>query len=217
MTTLERRTFLEPVGLEVRADGGKLIAHGLGIVYGKRSRDLGGFVEEVQFGAATKTLAEADIRALVNHDVNLLLGRSGSGTLRLEERAEGVPYWIDLPDTTLGRDTAKLLERGDYPGSSFCFRSIEDDWGETEDGRPLRTLIQFAIRDIGPVAFPAYDDTTTGLQSLAAKRSMDFEEVRTLAAEGNLIEAVRFTPTPNTTEDEGRAIAPSTPVRRRYY
>lgn len=216
--TYELRTTLEAPGLEVRAESNRLVATGLGIVYGKRSRDLGGFVEEVRFGAATKTIQEADIRALVNHDPALLLGRSGAGTLVLEDRATvGLHYTVHLPDTTLGRDTAKLLERGDYPGSSFGFRTIEDEWGETEDGRPLRTLLQVAIRDIGPVTFPAYDDSTTGLQSLAAKRSMDFEEVRSLAAEGNLIEAIRFSPETNQTKEEGRPVAPAPSVRRRYY
>ena len=216
MSTLERRTTLEPVGLEVRAEGSKLVAVGLGIVHAKRSRDLGGFVEEVRAGAATKTLAEADIRALVNHDVNLLLGRTGAGTLRLEERVDGVHYEIDLPDTTLGRDTAKLLERQDYPGSSFGFRALLDEWGETEDGRPLRTLTEVAVRDMGPVSFPAYDDSTTGLTSLASQRSMDFEEVRALAAEGNLIEAIRFVPP--TQGDESRDLPLSKPAfRRRYY
>lgn len=213
---LELRTTPEPVSLEIRAEGAQKVALGLGITYGKRSRDLGGFVEEVRLGAAKKTIAEADIRALVNHDTNLLLGRTGAGTLRLEEREEGVVYEIDLPDTTLGRDTAALLARGDYPGSSFGFRAIEDEWGETEDGRPLRILTQVAVRDIGPVAFPAYDDSTTGLRSLAEKRSMDFAEVCALAAEGNLIEAVRNLPA----ELDPEAPLPSTPeiirVRRAF-
>lgn len=203
----ELRTTTEAPGLEVRAEGGGLVARGLGIVFGKRSRDLGGFVEEVREGATKKTVQEADIRALVNHDPSQLLGRTGAGTLRLEERAEGVEYFIDLPDTTLGRDTAKLLERGDYPGSSFGFRMLGEEWTETEDGRPLRIVTELAMRDIGPVSFPAYDDTTTSLASLAAKRSMDFDEVRALAAEGNLIEAIRFVPP--TVEDEGRCEAPS--------
>ncbi len=213
---IEVRNTLEPVGLEVRAEGKLLVATGLGIVYGKRSRDLGGFVEEVRAGAATKTIKESDIRALVEHDVNRLLGRTGAGTLRLEERVEGVFYEIDLPDTTEGRDVAVLLERKDYPGSSYGFRRIGDEWGETEDGRPLRTLTEVAVRDIGPVAFPAYDDSEVGLRSLAETRSMDFDEVRALAAEGNLIEAIRHVPPAQDPE----APTPVTPkvyyVRRRY-
>jgi len=203
---------------EERADGsGALVAEGYGVVYGKRSRDLGGFVEEVRYGSAAKTVQEADVRALVNHDPSMLLGRTGAGTLRLEDREAGLFYSIDLPDTTLGRDTAKLLERGDYPGSSFGFRALGDEWTETEDGRPLRILTEFALRDVGPVAFPAYDDSTTGLASLAAKRSMDLAEVRALADEGNLIEAVRHV-VPTEDEDEGRCEAPSTLwVPKRYF
>lgn len=162
---LERRTVTQPI--EFREEGDKLVATGLGIVYEKRSQNLGGFQEVVRPGAAKKTILEADVRGLLNHDPNLLLGRKGAGTLRLEETPEGVRYEIDLPNTTAGRDAAELLRRGDLIGSSMGFRAIGDEWGETEDGFPLRTLTEIALRDIGPVTFPAYTDTDATLGSLA--------------------------------------------------
>ena len=186
---LERRTLTQPV--EFREEGERLVATGLGVVYNKRSENLGGFVEVVRPNSAKKTIQESDVRALLNHDPNLLLGRKGAGTLRLEETDEGIRYEIDLPNTTAGRDAAELLRRGDLIGSSMGFRAIGDEWGETEDGFPLRTLTEIALRDIGPVTFPAYTDSDATLQTLAAQRSLDLVEVRAAADEGRLIEIIR--------------------------
>src|SRR5688572_16918348 len=62
-----------------------------------------------------------DARALFNHDPNMLLGRAGAGTLRLSTDARGLRYEIDIPDTTVGRDVATSIARGDLAGSSFAF------------------------------------------------------------------------------------------------
>lgn len=200
--TIERRTFTEPV--EFRAEGDKLIAAGYAYVFGKRSQNLGGFVEKVAPGAGKKSLQEQDVRALFNHDANFLLGRLSRGTLRMEEDDTGGAYEIDLPDTTAGRDVAKLLERGDIPGSSFGFRVIQDEWGETEQGFPERTLMQFSLRDVGPVTFPAYTDSTAALRSLAEKRSLDLDTLVAAANKGELRELISPSGDHEDSDNEGR-------------
>lgn len=184
MTVTERRTLTEPV--EFRAEGDTLVAAGYAAVFNKLSQNLGGFVEQVAPGAFTKTIQEQDIRALFNHSEDHVLGRNVAGTLRLEEDGTGLSYEIDLPDTTAGRDVAKLLERGDVSGSSFGFRVIEDEWGETESGFPLRTLKQTSVRDVGPVTFPAYTDASSSLRSLAEARSLDIDLLVAAANSGEL-------------------------------
>jgi HK97 family phage prohead protease len=180
MTTavLERWTFAsQPI--EFRSAGeGKIQAAGYGAVFNKLSQNLGGFVERIAPGAFTRTLDHQDVRALFNHDPNALLGRMSSGTLRLTEDGTGLAYEIDLPDTTTGRDVATMLERGDLNGSSIGFKVVEQETGMTEQDFPLRTLTQVALRDVGPVTFPAYVDTDAALRSLAEFRSIDFETVR---------------------------------------
>jgi uncharacterized protein len=182
--TTERRTFNGTV--EFRADGGKLTATGHAAVFNRLSQNLGGFVEQVAPGTFAKTIVEQDIRALFNHDENAVLGRLGPGTLRLAEDDTGLAYEIDLPDTTVGRDVAKLIERGDVSGSSFGFRTIDDEWGETPEGFPLRTLTQVSLRDVGPVTFPAYTDSTSALRSLAEARSLDIAVLVAAAEAGEL-------------------------------
>lgn len=168
----ETRTNIEKVELREGVDG-QPVAFGYASRFNTYSQNLGGFVERVAPGTFTKTILEADIRGLFNHDANLLLGRNRANTLRLAEDDNGLAYSIDLPDTTTGRDVRTLLKRGDVTGSSFGFRTIDDEWGETEDGFPLRTLKSVALRDVGPVTFPAYVEAESGLRSLAESRNLD--------------------------------------------
>lgn len=209
----ERRTFTEPV--ELRAVGGKLTATGYAAVFGKRSQNLGGFVEQVAPGAFTKTLKEQDIRALFNHEESMVLGRLASGTLRMTEDDEGLSYEIDLPDTQTGRDVGKLLERQDVSGSSFGFRTIDDEWGETESGFPLRTLKQVALRDVGPVTFPAYTDSSVSLRCLAEKRSLDLDVLVAAAEAGTLRSILVPSGDDGSLEDRDESRDTPTPVRER--
>lgn len=172
--TNERRTANE--GVELREEGDNLTAVGYASVFNK-TYAIPGFVERVAPGAFRKTVGEADVRALFNHEADHLLGRVSSGTLRMEEDDKGLRYEIDLPPTQLGRDTAALLRRGDLAGSSMGFRVLKDDWSETDDGYPLRTIQEVALRDVGPVTFPASSATEASLRSLAEQRNLDLDEV----------------------------------------
>ena len=79
----ERRTATE--GVELREEGNTMTAIGYASVFNRLSQNLGGFVEQVRSGTFSKTIREADVRALFNHDADQVLGRSNSGTLRLQE------------------------------------------------------------------------------------------------------------------------------------
>lgn len=216
MTTIERRTFLGEV--EFRADGDLLRAIGYAAKFNVRSQDLGGFLEEVAPGAFAKTVREADVRGLFNHDPNQVLGRNRAGTLRLAEDKVGLRYEIDLPDTSAGRDIATLLERGDISGSSFGFRTIADAWDKTEDGFPIRTLKEVALRDVGPVTFPAYTDATSSLRHLAEVRSLDLDALVAAAKEQRLSDLLDAEPAEaadaEVIEEESRDIP--TPILYRH-
>ena len=180
----ERRTANE--GVELREEDDKITAVGYAAVFNSTSQNLGGFVERVAPNAFRKTLQEADVRALFNHEPDGLLGRTSNGTLRLMEDDYGLRYEVDLPNTTLGRDVAELLRRGDLSGSSFGFRMIGDTWDSTDDGFPLRTLTEIALRDVGPVVFPAYLAAEASLRSLAEEKELPIEEVMEAAETNSL-------------------------------
>ena len=209
--TIERRTATE--GVELREEGDTLTAVGYAATFNRLSSNLGGFVERVATGTFASTLKQADVRALYNHEPDHLLGRSTTGTLRMVEDDHGLRYEIDLPDTTLGRDVAELLRRGDISGSSFGFRTIGDEWSETDDGYPLRTLTEVALRDVGPVTFPAYTSTDASLRSLAEERTLDLATL-IQAAEDNCLRDLIFPE--QTTDDEEPGDPHSSPVRRSW-
>src|SRR5664279_670242 len=143
MSSIEKRWLgdYKTPNIEIRGGDGeakKIFGHGA--VFNRNSQNLGGFVEQVAPGAFTKTIQEADVRALINHDTNILLGRNKSNTHTLVEDNTGLAYEIDPPDTTSARDWMVSMARGDLSQSSFSFRTIEVEWGLTADEFPLRTL-----------------------------------------------------------------------------
>jgi len=88
---------------------------------------MGGFVEIIKPGAFTKTLDESDVRALLNHNSDQVLGRMSAGTLKLWEDDRGLRAEIHPPDTSAGRDAVALIKRGDLTGMSFGFRAVRDE------------------------------------------------------------------------------------------
>lgn len=165
---IERRFTTGEV--EVRQRGSKIVIEGHAIVWNRMSEDLGGFKESVRPGAARKTIMEADVRALMNHDPNLVLGRNKAGTVRLSEDTTGLLYEIVPPNTTYARDLMVSMERGDINNSSFGFRAIQDDWGVMND-YPHRSLIEIALADVSVVTYPAYLDADSGLAGRKAALS----------------------------------------------
>jgi HK97 family phage prohead protease len=168
--------------------GDEFRIQGHAAVFDRHSQDLGGFVERVAPGAFKKTIREADVRALFNHDPNMILGRSTAGTLRLSEDRAGLAYDLSLPDNTLGRDLRVSIERGDITQSSFGFRTIHDSWSRTDDGYPLRTLEEVSLHngDVSPVTYPAYEDTD--VTARAAVRNLSQQ---TGVPADELVEAIR--------------------------
>ncbi|WLR54292.1 HK97 family phage prohead protease [Mesobacillus subterraneus] len=128
---------------------------------------IGDYFEEIIMpGAFSRSIAtNSDIRALFNHDWNNVLGRTKSGTLRLSEDDRGLKFEVELPNTSLARDLAESMARGDINQCSFGFY-IEDAGKETWDYSvepALRTIHEVELFEISIVSLPAYDDTEAAL------------------------------------------------------
>lgn len=166
---LERR-FIR--GGQVRAkQGDKPGIEGVASVY-TQDYDTGWFVERIAQGAFDRALSEKqDVRCLFNHDVNNVLGRTKSGTLRLSNSKGGLGYDCDTdPNTTVGRDVPAMIDRGDVDGCSFSFNVRKDNWSDEFDAagkyvRSIRVIEDLDLFDVGPVTFPAYTDTSVGTRS----------------------------------------------------
>ena len=169
-----KRLFTDTsVTIETRSDG-KPTAVGYAAVFhdpkdeGSEYKLGRNIRERIAATAFNRALNEShDARALFNHDPNHLLGRVGAGTLRLSVDQRGLKYEIDLPDTQAGRDVAESIKRGDLKGSSFSF-SIPpggEEWREGKGEPSVRTIKDVNLFDVGPVTYPAYEATTTGLRN----------------------------------------------------
>ena len=178
--------------VELRADATGKRLGGYALKFNRLSQNLGGFVERIAPGALSKTLRDGgDVLCRYQHEDHYILGRTASGTLRLALTDEGLDYEVDLPATSYAEDLAALAERGDVQHGSFAFRTLADEWGFTEQGFPLRTLLEIQLVDVAPVVQPAYLDTTSGLRSLAESRHLDLDSVRAAAESGQLAEVLR--------------------------
>src|ERR1043166_488139 len=93
----ERRAF-HASELRITSGPGKTLRiSGHAAVFNQLSEDLGGFREMVMPGAFSKSIKNDDIRALFNHDSNLVLGRNKAGTLSLSEDPTGLMIDCQVP------------------------------------------------------------------------------------------------------------------------
>ena len=137
-------------------------------MFHRDSELIGGmFIERIAPGAFAESIAKPDdIRALINHDPNLILGRNVSKTLTLREDDKGLLVEIDPPNTSYANDLMESTKRGDISQMSFGFQTIADSWERGQNGAPdVRTLLKVRLFDVSLVTYPAYPDTEVAVRS----------------------------------------------------
>lgn len=169
MSATEIRTHL----CEVRAapEGNGLRFGGYAAKFDRWSEDLGGFRERIAPGAFAEAVAADDVRCLMNHNPDRVLGRTRSGTLRLFEDDVGLRFEVDAPDVSWARDLRESVQRGDIDQCSFAFDALADDWVWADPGsRALdeRTVRRAKLYDVSIVTYPAYTDTVASVRSAQA-------------------------------------------------
>lgn len=181
---IERRAFaLDEIRVERRAEGddkpSKITGHAA--VFDKLSEPLWqGFREKIKPGAFKKTLREADVRALFNHDPNFVLGRTKSKTLTVREDEVGLAFEVEPPATQWADDLLISIERGDIDQASFGFRVVKDRMfteGGEGSGETIRELIEVELFDVSPVTFPAYPQTDVSARSLLEGAGIDWDQL----------------------------------------
>jgi HK97 family phage prohead protease len=165
--TLERRYLPAKEFRVKRSDSGAATLEGYAAVFNSLSEDFGGWREQLAPGCFTSDLAtQPDVRALVNHDPNLILGRTKANTLTLAEDATGLRFECNLPDTQAARDLATSIDRGDIDQCSFGMYVEQADWGDLADGSTVRTIKIASLFDVSAVTYPAYTATSVSVRSL---------------------------------------------------
>lgn len=115
--------------------------------------------EMIDRGAFDGALVD-DVRALINHDTTLVLGRNKAGTLELSTDDIGLFGRIHI--NTADTDAMNLyqrVKRGDVTQCSFGFDIIEEDRDFREDGTAHFTVKKVKLYEVSPCTFPAYPDT----------------------------------------------------------
>ncbi len=173
MNEFERRAFCKDAKFNTRDENGNLYIEGYFAVFGSSYEMWKGAIEQIDQEAFVNTLKNDDIRALVNHDTSLVLGRTTAGTLTLNTDERGLfgSILINRQD----QDAMNLYERvkrGDVSQCSFGFDIIRQEIEEEEDGKVIFTLKEVKLYEVSVVTFPAYEETEV------SARKKDYEVIR---------------------------------------
>lgn len=175
---VEQRELPALGNIELRAgiaSGGEPHLVGHAAVFNSPTVIGGCFIEKLAPGCFANTIAQGDIRALANHNADLVLGRTASGTLTLSEDATGLYFDLIPPNTSAGRDTLESVRRGDLSGCSFSFQSTRELWDDSGD-LPTRIILECDLFEISAaVTWPAYTSTSVGVRSI--KTNGPFREI----------------------------------------
>ncbi len=148
--------------IEVRAaaEGQPMRFRGYAAVFDSPSEPLP-FIETIRPGAFKRSLqAGREVRMFVNHNTDMVLGSTRSGTVKVTEDNRGLLVEGEFPDTTYARDLSALMQRGDVHGMSFGFSVPRggDVWAENG---AQRTLTEIILHEVSVVTgFPAYPGTS---------------------------------------------------------
>ena len=154
-------------------DSGDLVLSGYFIKFDEETELWPGYFEVIKREGVEKAIKDADVRALFNHDTNLVLGRTGNDTVTLGVDDVGL-----FGDIIINRNDPQAVgayarvQRGDVVGCSFGFMPIKINTEERDDGSYLDTILELEIFEVSPCTFPAYPQT-----EIAARRQ-DFESQR---------------------------------------
>ena len=187
-TIMEKRLFNIENRFETKEDGQEVVV-GYGSIFNSRSENLGGFYEYISPTAISEeTIAKSDVRALINHDQNLILARSTTGTLNLTVDEKGLRYEFSIPETSYGKDLAINMKNGNINQSSFAFTVGSDEWSTDEDGNDVRTITSIdKLYDVSPVTYPAYSQADSDLVVAQRGLAMYKEKQKIKEEENDLV------------------------------
>lgn len=155
------------------AENGNPVIEGMFVVYDSVYHVYDGATESIARGAFSESIG-GDVRALYNHNSDLVLGRTSAGTLELKDTDEGLFGRITInKDDTDAMNAYARIARGDVSGCSFGF-DIEDETVTQGDNGEVHWTINKVnpLYEVSPCVFPAYEATHI------EARGRDLEQIR---------------------------------------
>ncbi len=169
MVRNNRQTRSLQTELKTRAepDSQDMYIEGYFAVFNRQTELWPGAFEEIAPMAFDGTLGN-DIRALINHDTTLVLGRNKSGTLELKADSHGLWGRVKVnPNDTDAVNVYERVKRGDVDQCSFGFNITSEETEWRDDGSVKWTITGIDLHEVSVCTFPAYEDT--GVQARKAE------------------------------------------------
>lgn len=166
-----------PASFETREDGETYAIEGYFAVYNSNYDMAPGMSESIAPGAFTSSLA-GDIRALINHDTTLVIGRTKANTMQLREDSHGLWGHVDInPNDVDAMNLYARVKRGDVDQCSIGFDILSEDTDIREDGSVHWTIKDVKLYEVSCCTFPAYESTNI------SARTQQYDEIKQRAAE----------------------------------
>lgn len=153
-------------------DNGEKFIEGYFAVFGGVYELWQGATESIDASAFDGALSD-DIRALIDHETRLVLGRNKASTLELKVDSRGL--WGKVKINQGDTDAMNLysrIERGDVDQCSFGFNILEEETEWRDDGSVHWTIKKVKLFEVSVVTFPAYEDTSV------AARKKDYDQIK---------------------------------------
>lgn len=118
-----------------------------------------GMTESIDPHAFDRTI-DGDVRALIDHDTALVLGRTTANTLELRTDEHGL--WGSVLINPNDQDALNLyarVERGDVSQCSFGFEITDEETEFRDDGSIHWTIKDLNLYEVSVCTFPAYQTT----------------------------------------------------------
>lgn len=178
-----------PTEMQIReADSGEKRIEGYFAVFNSNYEIWDGMTESIAPGAFDDTVSD-DIRALVNHDTTLVLGRTKSHTLELRTDERGLWGSVAInPNDSDAMNLYSRVQRGDIDGCSIGFTIEQQQTDYREDGSVHFTIEKVKLYEVSACTFPAYEETNIAARS---KERADFIAARLEARRAALKERMK--------------------------
>ena len=172
------RTFRQirsvPVSFHARNEETGPVIAGYFAVFNQPTELWPGCIEQIAPGAFASSL-NGDVRALVDHDTRLVIGRTVAGTLSLRE--DDIGLYGEIKINEHDSDAMNLyarVQRGDVSQCSFGFDIVAEDYVMSPDGQTCTwTIRDLKLWEVSVVTFPAYDAT-----SVSARNSDNMDSLK---------------------------------------
>lgn len=167
----QRQTRTAATNFRTEEHDGQKKIEGYFAVFGSNYEMWPGASESIDSHAFDGALND-DVRALIDHETRLVLGRTTAGTLKLRTDEHGLWGSIEInPDDTDAMNLYARVQRGDVSQCSFGFDILQERTDIDESTGDVHwTIESVKLYEVSCVTFPAYKETGISAREDAYKQ-----------------------------------------------